>query len=152
MNNKKFKIKNFIILFLTIIIFSCAIPIDNEFIFDDPKFDNMQEACEWIYKNIKYDSKGYDYWRMPNETLDEGKGDCADQSLLLMAIMKYQKGYDLELVTTQLDNGIGHAVVRYKGKYYDCTSNKIYNNYKGIILQVYDYNNAMYMAKYVKNY
>ena len=144
--------KNLICILFCIIIFSCTIPIDDGFRFDNPKFNNMQEACEWVYQNITYDAKGYDYWRMPYETLDERKGDCADQSLLLMAIMKYQKGYDSELVTVELDNGKGHAYVRYKGKYYDCTSKKKLNNYKGSILYIYDYDNAIYMAKYIKNY
>lgn len=140
----------FAIIFLVVL--SCAVPESDEFEFNNPEFNNMQEACEWINQNIKYKSDYYDYWKLPQETLDDKNGDCEDQALLLMGIMKYQKGYNSELIIVQIDSTTSHAIVKYNDKYYDCTNGTSSGktNYK--ITNVYSYNDAMYTAKYLKNY
>ena len=139
-------------LLLIIISLSCSLPSVDGFKFDNPKFNNMQEACEWVNKNISYKKDYYDYWKLPQETLDDEKGDCEDQALLLMGIMKYQKDYDSELIIVQLDSSTSHAIVRYKDKYYDCTNGKSYGKKSFKIIGTYDYDSAMNVAKYVKNY
>ena len=137
---------------LIIIPLSCALPSDDGFKFNNPSFNNMQEACEWVNQNIQYKKDSYDYWKLPQETLDDGNGDCEDQALLLMGIMKYQKDYNSELVIIQVDSSTSHAIVRYKDKYYDCTNGESYGDKSFKIVGKYDYDSAMNVAKYVKNY
>ena len=144
--------RNFLLILILIIPFSCSLPSDNNFTFSNPKFNDMQEACEWINQNITYKKDFYDYWKMPQETLNDGDGDCEDQALLLMGIMKYQKDYDSELIIVQLDSSTTHAVVKFKNKYYDCTNGKSYGSGKYNIITTYNYDSAMNVAKYVKNY
>ncbi len=142
----------YLYLLLIILFYSCSMPADNSFQFNDPEFNNMKEACEWINNNIRYKSDDHDYWKLPQETLDDGNGDCEDQALLLMGIMKYQKGYDSELVVVQIDSSTTHAIVKYDDKYYDCTNGQSYGSRDYKIVGNYNYDSAMNTAKYVKNY
>ena len=144
--------RNFLLLLVLIVPFSCALPADDGFKFNNPKFSNMQEACEWVNQNIKYKKDNYDDWKLPQETLDDKDGDCEDQALLLMGIMKYQRGYDSELIIMRIDSTTSHAIVRYNDKYYDCTSGESYGNRSLTIIGTYSYDSAMGVAKYVKNY
>lgn len=145
--------RNIIILLAIIILASCTVPSGDEgFKFNNPKFENMNDACKWVYENINYKKDRYDDWQLPQETIDRGYGDCEDMAILLMGIMQYQKGYQSEMLVVKLDNSIYHAVVRYNGKIYDCTSGTSNGNTNYKIIEVYNYNDAMNIAKYVKNY
>ncbi len=145
--------RNLILLFFfAFVLFSCSMPGDGGFEFDNPKFNNMSDACEWIYKNIKYEKDSYDDWKLPQETLDDKEGDCEDQAILLMAIMKYQKGYNSELVIVNIDSSTSHAIVRNGEKYYDPTNGGNFGECKYQIVNRYDYDSVMNMARYVKNY
>ena len=141
----------FLIIILITIIFSCTIPEVENFEFNNPKFNNIKEACEWINNNIKYKKENGNNWKLPQETLDDKNGDCEDMAILLMAIMEYQKGYESELIIVKLDNNIYHAIVLWKDKYYDCTSGKTIGNKDYTITEKYDYYTTMYEAKYKKN-
>jgi hypothetical protein len=139
--------KNAILVFLLI---SCSWELGGDFAFNNPEFSSMKEACKWIYNNIEYKKEDGDDWKMPDETLDDGEGDCEDMAILLMAIWKYQTGKETELIGVKTDSGRFHAVVRHEGKYYDCTSGKKKDNYDNIIA-TYSYNQTMQIAKYLKN-
>lgn len=143
--------RNLILLF-AFILFSCSVPGDGGFEFDNPRFSSMSDACEWINQNIKYKKDAYDDWKLPQETLDDREGDCEDQAILLMAVMKYQKGNNSELVIINIDSSTSHAIVRNGDKYYDCTNGKSFGKCEYQIVNRYDYDSAMNMARYVKNY
>lgn len=143
--------KNLIFMFFVFIVISCVPVGNNDFTFNNPKFNSMQEACEWINQNISYKKDYYDDWKLPQETLNDGNGDCEDQALLLMGIMNYQKGYESEMIIIKDTATTYHAVVLWKDEYFDCTNGeKLKSDTK--IIERYSYNNAMYMAEYVKNY
>lgn len=79
----------------------------------DVRFRNEQEVGKWIDENIEYEKDDLDYWRTPQETIDERKGDCEDQALLYIGICYQQFGkcYDLQLVDTTSNGIVNHAIV-----------------------------------------
>lgn len=142
------------VLFLLIFVFSCSMPESDNFKFDSPRFENVEEACLWINNNIRYKKDANDYWKLPQETLDDRSGDCEDQALLLMGIVKYQMGDDLELIVVDSSGNYSeyHALARKGNTYYDCTNGSETNGLKYNIVSTYDYDSAMYTARYIKNY
>jgi hypothetical protein len=142
----------YVLLFFVLLIFSCAMPGDKEFVFDKPIFKTMQEANEWVYKNISYKDDFYDKWKIPQQTLDDGCGDCEDMAILLMGIMNYQQGINSQLLIVEKSFGIYHAILQYDGNYYEPTSGTVDSRLKYKIVATYDYYGALFMAKYIKTY
>jgi len=96
----------------------------DDFEFSDVKFNSKKEVCYWIYKNIKYENEENEFWKTPEETLDDRGGDCEDMAILLMAILYSQFKIKGRLAHYFTDKG-GHCIYEVNGEYYDCTSNKI---------------------------
>ena len=143
------------ILTLFILILSCVVPEVDYFTFNYPQFDNMDNAAFWVSRNIDYKKDSYDNWKLPQETIRDGNGDCEDQAILLMNIMKYQKGYKPDLVVVEINvNGRSqlHAIVKHKNKYYDAVSGESYKSLKYKHVSSYNFDQTMYTAKYIKNY
>lgn len=144
--------KKILLFLLSIILFSCQLPeIQDDwysFKFDKVKFNNIEEVQEWVNNNIDYISDReigeYDYWKYPSETLDDGEGDCEDMAILIIAIVHYQFSYKCNLVLVQIDNNKAHAIIRYKGDYYDSTSVGKYKKDTRYI-QDYDYYKIPYV-------
>lgn len=147
--------REYLFILLGIFLISCStpelLPPGETFEFDNPKFSNMSEACNWVYENIEYKKDKHDDWQLPQETLDRGKGDCEDMAILLMGIMKYQKGYNSELVIVKFDSNSNHAIVKHKDKYYDCTNKEVSKHCKYEIINSYDLYQTMYIAYYKNN-
>jgi transglutaminase-like putative cysteine protease len=96
-----------------------------------------------VYKNIDYKLTPKRI-KNPQETLDDGKGDCADMTLLLMAIMNYQYNIKSEYVVVNTKKkGIKHAYMKYNGYYYDCTNGEKSRSYPEEHFQTLNYYQAM---------
>lgn len=86
-------------------------------------------ALRWVQSNISYveDIEAHgeeDWWQLPCETLRLGAGDCEDQSLLLVSILK-ALGYDAVLVIAPghvgaavLTGSTAGNVIEYDGELY----------------------------------
>lgn len=138
------KIKQRIILSLTsLILFSCQLSEIqgdwNSFKFNKIKFNNIEEVQSWVHYNIDYvdDNVKYsrDYFKYPSETLDDDEGDCEDMAILIIAIVHYQFRYKCNLVIVKDDN-FTHAVIRYKGCYYNSTD---FGKYHRKVKYAYEY-------------
>lgn len=119
-----------ILFLLVILLFSCQLAeIQDDwysFRFDKVKFNNIEEVQDWVVNNIDYvsdqEAGKNEFWKYPSETLDDGEGDCEDMAILIIAIVRYQFSYKCNLVLVQIDNNKAHAIIRYKGDYYNSTS------------------------------
>lgn len=117
-------LKKIMIFLIIIILFSCQLAeIQDDwysFRFDKVKFKNIEEVQAWVNRNIDYvpdkNTGKIDYFKYPSETLDDGEGDCEDMAILIIAIVHYQFGYKCNLVLIE-----DHAIIRYKGQYYNST-------------------------------
>ena len=92
---------------------------------------------------IIYSAEDKDYWQLPEETLNRGKGDCDDFARLALDILvRVQKYKDVRFVghtgyytKDGKDKYGGHAVCvfPYNGKYSVFSNNKYYYNKDNLI-------------------
>jgi hypothetical protein len=73
----------------------------------------VKEAANWVRDHITYESDidqyGVpDYWASPEQTLASGYGDCEDQALLFLRIVKESLQLEGEVHVTAVDGGF-HA-------------------------------------------
>ncbi len=135
--------KIIILILLIMILSACQIAeIQDDwysFRFDKVKFNNFEEVLSWVINNIDYTSDKeigkYDYFIYPSETLDYGEGDCEDFAILTIAIIHYQFRYKCNFVIVK-NNNKDHAIIRYRGQYYDSTA---IGKYKKEIKYAYEY-------------
>lgn len=55
------------------------------------EFPVTQSSLDWVAANITYKSEEKDFWKFPNETLDDGFGDCEDGAILLACLLLARK-------------------------------------------------------------
>lgn len=48
----------------------------------------VKDAQDFVHNKVKYIFERGDYWQFPLETLDSGRGDCEDTSILLCSILR----------------------------------------------------------------
>lgn len=105
---------------LLLLLFSCAFPYcENWYNIDLKKeFKDEKEIYNWVIKNIKYKKDDYDFWQLPQESLNLGTGDCEDRALLMMAIYfkVFGKKSEFWLVDTENNWMINHAMWIVDGK------------------------------------
>lgn len=85
---------------------------------------------EEIYTGIEYQSDTelhgvYDYWQFPEDTVATGRGDCEDVAMLLADRIIRKTGLPAMIVTGDGRDGITHAWVYFKNRYYDPTFERI---------------------------
>lgn len=52
-----------------------------------PNIPLTQSSLDWVQSHITYKSEEKDFWKFPNETLDDGFGDCEDGAILLACLV-----------------------------------------------------------------
>jgi hypothetical protein len=111
--------KKIIISFLILLAASCSM---------EDRSGEVLEVVQFVNKEIEYEESGR-IIKSPSQTLEDGTGDCADMSVLVMYYLLdrginksrfvIMKGVDKN------DSYFLHAVVEYKGVYYDPTLGNI---------------------------
>ena len=64
---------------------------------------------DWIFTNLTYGN--YDLPRYPNETLSTGSGDCDDQAILLISMLRSQNIPSLLCIINLKQKFIYHVMV-----------------------------------------
>lgn len=66
----------------------------------------------WVNDRIRYvsEGEGQDYWKPPQQTLDDGFGDCEDIAILKHQIMKQAGFLSWVLICQDTQQQLGHAV------------------------------------------
>jgi len=73
--------------------------------------------ANWVGREITYAHDSGEYWKLPRETIADGRGDCEDQAILLCSLLR-AAGYDENsafVIVGTLEQGgesAGHAWVR----------------------------------------
>lgn len=112
-------------------IYSCSMnPMTKENIISTPDFSNIEEAMHWVHHNIQWisDKENYgvdDYWASPEQTFIKKSGDCEDQSILLMYIIKKQFDIKAEMISYK-SYPQNHCIVKANNLYYDTTNNECF--------------------------
>jgi len=66
----------------------------------------------WVFNEIEYSSESGRYVQTPQETLDKGRGDCEDQSVLL-ANMLVDAGFGTRILLVEdLENEVNHVTLQ----------------------------------------
>lgn len=71
------------------------------------EFPPNQSSLDWVHAHITYKSEEKDFWKFPNETLDDGFGDCEDGAILLACLLLARK---MEVDST----GVWQSIPYYK--------------------------------------
>ncbi|VVB82663.1 Uncharacterised protein [uncultured archaeon] len=86
---------------------------------DDSKIpsyvDNSTNIYCWVFNNIKYQIHGTRCF-LPQETLNNGYGDCDDDAVLQLAIYFKRCGKKGSLLVGTNSEGIGHAEADFCGE------------------------------------
>lgn len=112
----------FVVPFLFI---SCSLlPTEEALRVDLPEgVSTLEQAEAWIVSNIerKAEKEGRDHWKYPQETLDDGCGDCEDLNILMLAFARALgvASADLELYFVIPSSDSLHAVAYVAGEYFD---------------------------------
>ncbi len=119
--------KLFMLLFV-ILIYSCSMIDDDAngwyYLSDDGNIPEYCQSFEDIYnyihcpKYFTWKSNLTNDWQLPQESLNKMSGNCAEQTLLILALVKKrQNGYKGQFVSGDLDGGyMNHAEPRCHGK------------------------------------
>jgi len=76
------------------------------------EFSPTQTSLNWVHTHITYKSEEKDFWKFPNETLDDGFGDCEDIAILLAClILARNKSIPYYEVLVNVFNTPAHVVV-----------------------------------------
>lgn len=96
--------------------------------------EKQQAVFEYVRKEIEYVTEGnpkkwsypksylqfkFDFWQLPRETIEWGKGDCEDVSILLCTMMRIAgvPASDIRIVLGRIyfdGSGVGHAWIEFK--------------------------------------
>ena len=123
--------KNLICILFCIIIFSCSEPLmSNWYELDQipnelKDIKDKKEIYSWVVRNVEYEFYANGF-KDAQKTLDSMKGNCANISLLTLALnykIRQNKG---QLVYCSKKEGL-HYTVRIDGKIIEPTITEIYN-------------------------
>lgn len=130
------------------ILLSCSMIQDDYthwyYLSDDSKvpenIKTFKDIHKWVYNEeigIKYKNNSKNNIMLPQEVLDRGYGNCIEQSLLILAIVKKRCNYKGQLDCGKLNNGgyLTHAEARCYGK------TIMYNNDKYVSQKIIDFDN-----------
>ena len=110
------------------------------------KIETPYDAFLWVSSYIFYQKDNKDEWKTPEETFNDGDGDCEDVALLMMYLCYAYAGETP--VMLEIDKGSGHMIVEVDGSLYDpkgtVTGHISELQYR--ILNSYTYGEAMYLA------
>lgn len=86
------------------------------------EFPPKQSSLDWVSANIGYRPEEKDFWKFPNETIDDGFGDCEDGAILLACLIlahnKFIPYYELLVNVYETPSG-GHVAVTLAGELLD---------------------------------
>lgn len=73
-----------------------------------------EELGRWMMYNLTYQAEGpgADYWKSPEETLNDKGGDCEDFAILVQGVLK-ELGIDSQLIYVGLPT-MGHMLCFYR--------------------------------------
>lgn len=85
------------------------------------KFDSIHDLRFYIANNLRYMSDNAqfgrsDYWQAPQQTIDNGAGDCEDYAILCSWFLR-DMGYDVSIIGILPTKSTAHAIIRVNGVY-----------------------------------
>lgn len=83
---------------------------------DTSRFDENAQKILYFVNSIPYHDKKDEYVKMPIETLVEGRGNCADLSILMHSLM-VTAGLDAMIVFPTEGDSLDHAMVGVHGRF-----------------------------------
>ena len=95
---------------------------------DYSSIEDYRDVTVWIRNRVTFKKDDGDVWSTPKEIVERGYGDCDDFSRLFINIVYARFGIKMNLVCvdmdemsrTIVDGGFtNHAIVEYKGVYYE---------------------------------
>jgi len=88
--------------------------------------NNNIDVFWWVSRKIDYmfDNKSSillknDDWKLPQETIDDGGGDCEDYAILVSFIYEYYFNMDCDVILIEYGEYLAHVIVRLEGTYYE---------------------------------
>ena len=100
---------------------------------------------DFVLMNIEYIEDNRDSWQTPEETINRGKGDCEDISLLWMWLVYQYTGSLPKLIVITSFSGWSHAYADYRNQF---QFNFINHDY--YIKQEFNFYDAVEIAEYYR--
>jgi hypothetical protein len=110
-------------------------------------FEPMWVAIRnWVASNVQYEEDpGGEYWKLPCETIRDGRGDCEDYAILLCSLLRHS-GYDAESVYVIVGHSEvgGHAWVKCEvevlgWRYFEPQANGLFNMFVADLFSLNEY-------------
>jgi hypothetical protein len=74
-----------------------------------PVFSSYEEIDKYIYENYEYIPDHGEQWKLPEQTIKDGGGDCEDLTILFLYMANESFGVKGELILSECPDGTGHA-------------------------------------------
>lgn len=102
--------------------------------------NNPVDLGNWLRGNFSYENEEKEYWKTPEETIGDKKGDCEDFAFLAQRVLTDlgYEAYTIMLVDTR--NNVGHAICLFKET---DGSLSIFDNYLYIPHKAKDFNSIL---------
>lgn len=95
-----------------------------------------------IRNNFKYSKYNESRWKQPQESYNDGFGDCEDEAILFLAIVNKYKHKKGKLALAYDEKGAGHAYAILEGKSYN------YNQRFSNIVKIIEFDDIPYESSY----
>jgi hypothetical protein len=74
-----------------------------------PVFSSYEEIDKYIYDTYEYIPDDGEQWKLPEQTIKDGGGDCEDLTILFLYMANESFGVKGELILSECPDGTGHA-------------------------------------------
>ena len=151
-----FKLKDYIVCILVIILSVLLNRTYNHYRYKEIKVKSLENINAWIYHNIKAmpEKRGQDYWQYPDETMYLKSGDCEDMAILFREIAERKLKLNVNMLwVVSPDRSISHMVIEYQGNIYDPMECRVYPTSRYLKSYIiYEKYNKKRLYKEIKNY